>query len=418
MALKKHIATNEGGSLVGIVVRSAVAAGLVAVLYGTGSLSGMQAAWADAFERVFRPTPSSKVAVVAITDDDYDSRDLFGSTSPLDPAVLTRLFVRLAAHRPATVAIDIQLHPPAYEPAEREASRRELYATLERLSRSHDTRWILIDSEGSTTGNTAAQAAWQALHGPSTDGEGYVTWASAELKAEDGLVRTIALCTAPQPNVKPLPTVLGALIAVDAQLQCPSSANTPTRHQRIRFTGAFSQTAANAGSGLRLSAGAILTPAEAPLGDTILTGKTVLVGGAFRAGRDEHWTALGTMNGVELWAEGFDSWIRQDALYEPHWLGVFLLQTGIGIASGWLTLHLSTFWGQAVAILGMGLLTGLFTWISFGAGFIVASSLPSFFAAQMHTQFGSLPTVVADHVSRAVDRRRRERRAKQRERQD
>ncbi len=130
-----------------------MASGLVTLLYGTGSLSGMQAAWADAFERLFRPAASARVAVVAITDADYASGDLFGGISPLDPRVLKRLLERLAAHRPAAVVVDILLQPPPYESPERQTSRRELYAALEKLA--HDGTHSL--DTGRTRGHAAAE---------------------------------------------------------------------------------------------------------------------------------------------------------------------------------------------------------------------------------------------------------------------
>ncbi len=185
-------------------------------------------------------------------------------------------------------------------------------------------------------------------------------------------------------------------------------------------TPARSRTPPNAGAGRVFSAGEILAPANPPDkdADTILTHRVVVVGGAFSAGSDKHWTPVGTLNGVEVWAEAFDSWRRQDALYEPPWPLVFLLQAAIGVASGWLTLRLTTFWGYATAILGMGALTLLFAWLSFGGGFIVASSLPSFFAAQMNVQFGSLPGLLADWVQGRVERRRRAARRKRHERRE
>jgi len=413
--VSKRVTPDEGRSLLGIVVRSAVASGLVTLLYGTGSLSGLQAAWADAFERIFRPTASSRLAVVAITDADYASGDLFGGTSPLDPGVLQRLLERVAAHRPAAVAVDILLQPPLYESPQRQVSRRELYAALDMLARTGSTRWILIEPEDAPppSNDALTAAAWDQLRRLPTPGAVQLTWASAKLTAEDGLVRHIALCTQPHGDVAPIPTVLGALInAADQSVRCAPRANTPSLVQRIRYTGAFSHSARNASAGRIFSAGDILAPANPPHDDTILTGRVVVVGGTFSAGSDKHWTPVGTLNGAELWAEAFDSWSRQDALYEPPWPLIFLLQTAIGVASGWLTLHLTRFWGYAAAILGMGALAVLFAWLSFGAGFIVASSLPSFFAAQLNVQFGSLPGLLADYAQRRVERRRREARAK------
>lgn len=419
--MSKRVATDGGASLLGIVVRSAVASGLVTLLYGTGSLSGIQATWADAFERIFRPTASPRVAVVAITDADYASGDLFGGISPLDPGALKRLLERLAAHRPAAVAVDILLQPPPYESRERQASRRELYATLEKLAHDKGTRWILVEPEDAQppSNDTLTAAAWDQLRHLPTQDAGQLTWASAQLTAEDGLVRHIALCTQLRGDAAPIPTVLGALINVaDQSVHCTPRPNPPSVVQRIRYTGAFSLGARNARAGRIFSAGDILAPANPPHDDTILTGRVIIVGGTFSAGSDKHWTPVGTLYGAEVWAEAFDSWWRQDALYEPPWPLVFLLQTAIGVASGWLTLRLTMFWGYAAAILGMGALTVLFAWISFGGGFIVASSLPSFFAAQMNVQFGSLPGLLADWVQGRVERRRRATRIKRRERRD
>src|SRR5262249_46960265 len=160
------------------------------------------------------------------------------------------------------------------------------------------------------------QAAWEKLQRLPKQGGVQLTWASAQLTAEDGLVRHIPLCAQPQGDVAPMPTVLGALISADSGVQCPPKPKAQSPIQRIRYTGAFSPLAQNVGGGRVISVGEILAPASGPRSDTILTGRVVVVGGTFSSGSDRHWTPAGTMSGAEVWAEAFDSWWRKDALYE------------------------------------------------------------------------------------------------------
>ena len=408
-ATSSRASTSGRDTVLDVVVRSVIGAGLVSLLYGAGYLSTIQLGWDDAMIRAFPAHPSTHVALVAITEEDFRRRDLFAATNPLDPHTLARLFDRLAAHAPAAVAVDILLDPPAYESPERRKSRVELYAGLRRIATSKPTQWVLIDPEvgGNVSDNPEVDAAWRDLR---TVGSQLprLHWAATTLKAETGLIRRVPLCSINDSGSTARPSLLGALAAtVGPSPPCRVAQANSLAGQRLRFTGGFTANAANSASGRFFSAGELLGAPEPPLGGTILSGKLVIVGGTFAASRDTHRTPIGALYGAQIWAEAADSWWRRDAGYEPASPMVFLLQAAIGIVTGLLTLRFSTVLGHALVIAVFAVLAVLFSVLSFGLGFAVVSALPAFFAAQLNVRIASLPTLVAEYVQGRVSRRRR-----------
>jgi CHASE2 domain-containing sensor protein len=399
----------ERNGFLGITVRAALAAGLVTLLFQTGSMSGLQESWADAISRVFRAVPSGQVLLVGITDADYNRTDLFAGLSPLDPAVLLRLFQRLAQHRPAVVAVDIGLQPPPYELPERRESRRQLYRGLSRLAESGATHWVLVETPPTDLqdGDSATLELWRSLHELTTRTPSGLTFASPQIRAESGVIRHVRRCWSETAPAQPAVSLFGAVIgALDSGDRC--TAGEPGADLHIRYTGGFASRKPGAtGAGRVLTTGDLLQPAAGPRGDTVLTGKAVIVGGLYSGGMDTYWTPLGTLFGAEIWAEAVDTWRRGDALHEPSWPVIFILQAAIGMLSGWLSVRLGRVRGHVAAMLLFATLTVVFTWLSSGVGFVVVSALPAFLAAQLNVHVTDLPNLIADRAQGMVERRRK-----------
>jgi len=392
-------------SLIGVFVRSSVAAAAVTTLYAAGYLGGLQRSWTDAWGRAFQPRPSSHVALVAISEDDYQAPGLFGGTSPLNPATLQRLFERLAQHRPAVVVVDILLQPSPHEPADRDKQRRELYATLSKVVVGAPTRWVLAAPSGEVeTDDARVLAAWKELQVVGGDQPDRLTFAVAQLDAEGGVVRRIARCVDSGPAGMQMATLFGAALA-EGRSACANAAHRVA--ERIRYTGSYSNSGGATGLGHRFTVSELLDPPSPPQGATILTGKTVVVGGTYHSSGDTHWTPIGTLYGAEVWAEGLDTAFRQDALDEIGWPVMLVLQTLVGFATGWLALRFQKTVGQVIAVVAFVAVTALCTTLSFGLGFVMISALPAFFATQVNSSIDALPNLLGELAQKRIEKRRR-----------
>jgi CHASE2 domain-containing sensor protein len=78
----------------------------------SGVLHKLETTVSDAEMRLNRPPIDSAVAIVNIGDEDY--RNLFESTSPLDPARLQGLIVDIAKGEPSVIGIDIDTSSPRF----------------------------------------------------------------------------------------------------------------------------------------------------------------------------------------------------------------------------------------------------------------------------------------------------------------
>lgn len=369
--------------LLRMTATAALVTGLVMALHNAGYFESVEARWIDAMGQIFKPPPSEGVVVIAITDADFERSDLFASTSPLNPGTLKRLVERVAEHRPALVAIDIELQPVPSESEERAKDRRLLYSTLSDLFRKSSTRWVLVQPESwEVTAAGQTQTTWEDLQN-AFGRSALVRWVSARMPVERGLIRRIPLWISGQDPASKKLTILGAVAeanpAAIGRFLAASQAQQPPL---IRYTGGFTL-GKHSVTKHAISASAVLEPA-APQGDSILTGKTIIIGGTHRAGRDYHWTPLGEMAAVEIWAEAVDSWFRDDAPREPWGPVAFLTETAVGVAGGWMMQRFGPIFGCVLIVAALGPLTLLLSWLAFGARYLFINFLPSFFAVQLH----------------------------------
>ncbi|MBI4515691.1 MAG: CHASE2 domain-containing protein [Deltaproteobacteria bacterium] len=363
---------------------------LVTVLHGVGYFESLEAKWLDAMGMIFRPSPSAQVVAVAVTDADFARPDLFGSISPLHPDTLRRLVERLAQHRPAVVALDILLQPVPHESADRAAARQRLYQSLASLAAHESTQWVLIEPDRAEVNlpgiDAEVQAAWEVLRSADQATPPRVWWASPTMHVEEGSIRRMPLAVVGNGAHAATPTLLGAV--VEARAAAPAHAP-QGQHESvlIRYTGAFALDASAPITAHAISAGDLLAPAGGPRDATLLTGKTVIVGGTHEAGRDYHWTPIGRIAAVQIWAEAVDAWLRHDAPREPpRWLA-FVLETAVGVGGGWLMLRFSPLVGYILTVVALAPLTLLLSSLAFGAGVMFINFLPSFFAVRLHQRF-------------------------------
>jgi CHASE2 domain-containing sensor protein len=365
---------------------SAAVAAFVTALHHTGYFDALEARWVDAMGRLFQPNPSGQVVFVAITDDDFSRADLFASTSPLHPATLNRLIERIASHRPALVAVDLQLQPAPHESGDRLTGRLQLYETLLHLARQEAPEWVLVQPEpwqlDARGVDPQVQMAWERLLNVGTGAEGRPHWASAEMRAERGLIRHMALDLGGRGSGEAIPTILGAIVKTrpGATRAPPNPSRDEHKALLIRYSGGFLLDRASLTA---VPAGALLD-APAPTGQTVLHGKIVILGGTHRASRDFFWTPFGEMPAAAIWAEAADTWVRGDEPGALPWPLAFFIETLIGLGGGLLMLRFHPILGYGLAVLVLAPVTLFFSWLSFAIGFVFVNCLPSFFAVQLH----------------------------------
>ena len=72
----------------------------------SGALKGFESAGLDTFLRFHSRKMSDRVVIVEITDQDYESQDLFQGKSPLKRELLTDLISNIQRYDPAVIAMD------------------------------------------------------------------------------------------------------------------------------------------------------------------------------------------------------------------------------------------------------------------------------------------------------------------------
>ncbi len=379
-------------------------------------LEGVEMRWLDFLAYLDRPAFREPVTVVGITEEDFHSPQLFRGIAPLDPAVLSRILERVAAHRPRAVLVDIQIHPAPWETPERVSGRMQLYATLHRIAHEAHVPVILArdpDAEPELKDLPDSLArAWAALV---NDHE--IHWSDPLLWTSEGVVRSASRWTMLDGHVSERPSLLGSTIqALDLKPREEPAWYIEEEHPhepwQIRFSGHFIEDT-TAVSPTRLSAGVLLSSSFVPGQRNLLTDRIALVGGLYPEGRDTHLTPVGEMAGVYVWAEAIASWIRHDALREPpEWIAL-LLECIVGVLTGLLLLRYGPGFGLLWSLLAIVPLTIVFSMLTFGDRVLFLNFLPSFFAVYVHYQV-ELHLVIRELRHHALDQTREVKRLRRR----
>jgi CHASE2 domain-containing sensor protein len=225
------------------------------------------------------PRESTEVAVVMITEDDY--RALFNSTSPLDRSQLEELLQAIAAGDPKLIAVDLITEDLRFRgmgggiavPIVWARDREDCRTVTPRPVRCGDSDpWRLLDFAG----QESADSKW-GLVVLRTDPDGIIRRYTLHVKVRDTLYPTFPNAIAAsmrgrvgEPN--------GQEYLVDQRPLPPNST---------------------------FEASQVL---EASLGESFgergfLKDRVVLLGGGYRAARDQYLTPLGERHGVEILAQ-------------------------------------------------------------------------------------------------------------------
>jgi CHASE2 domain-containing sensor protein len=266
-----------------------------------------EAAARDAQARLLSPRESDRIVVVEIDETDYDS--LFGARSPLAPDVVQAIIDAVLASGPRAIGVDLETSHESYEamvlPSDgppivwaREVEPCELLETSSHDSASchHGMLAPRPFLGGHEEGHRFGLATLPFDHG-------------GTIRRYQRVVETTG---------GPMPTFAWALREVSGG-EPAGAADTGLRGITFR-----------PGEPLRVPARTVLSwAADSIAGATsgILHDRIVLVGGTYRAARDEYHTPLGAMPGVDILAQVLETELEGGGTPTPSTLRLLLVQS-------------------------------------------------------------------------------------------
>lgn len=303
-------------------------------LENAGWLRGFETAALDTWVRLKATSQVNEVIIVGITNEDYQDKSLFANTSPLKPEKLGALVDAVAKGEPSVIGVDIDTSDPGFSKM--------------RAPDSPPVVWAVeapANAEGKNDG-------LMALGGSVSVGDDRVGIAALPIDS-DGVVRSFRrVFDTAHGRVQSFPravvtqyTKRGEGVGENHQ----SAADEHDTHDLVlNFTGD------RYGYG-RLTARQVLelSDSEAWSSSGPLKHKIVLIGGLYRAARDEYATPLGVMAGVELMAQSIASELRGGGIRHANELLMLLLEIVGGV--GLVLLHRSVSLGRAMLLSLVGI---------------------------------------------------------------
>ncbi|MEO8561315.1 MAG: CHASE2 domain-containing protein [bacterium] len=297
---------------------------LSVVTFRTEEFYGLEAAARDIQARLRAPDESSGIVLVTITERDY--QELFGARSPLDAAMLGKVLSAIGAGQPRAIGVDLD-------------TSHETFATLRALATPVPIVWardaVPCDEEEPDTRNADSSDVPPGEHATRAACRGVISPLRVLGGAGAGVASGIVVSTLDlngtirhyrrylRTNEGLLPSFAEAVrraSGVSAARNDDRSAEDSTRSRFIAFRPRH-------GMGWRLSATDALSLASGAgfRGESgLLHDKIVVVGGTYRAARDEHHTPLGVLTGVDIQAQTIDTELRGggDVLPSLWWVGL------------------------------------------------------------------------------------------------
>lgn len=288
----------------------------------------------DAEARSNAALPSSEIVLVTITDADYDT--LFGGRSPLRVEVLDRVIRVIANGKPRVIGVDLETADTSF---------RRLRSLADEFARTRAPRIVWAQD---VAGCPAA----------ASDGEGADE--SSPHECAEGAMKLLDILGMSDAALQARNDTAGNAIESGLAVTQLDEHGTVRRYQksltiggrrRLSFTTAIGQasgTPTGDDSDLepryirfhrgpstewRLSVKQLLNLAGRPgVLDRIVGGKIVLLGGTYRAARDEHHTPIGMMAGLDVHAQTIDTERDPRGNLSPSWLRLATLRFVFGLA--------------------------------------------------------------------------------------
>jgi CHASE2 domain-containing sensor protein len=275
----------------------------------SGVLHKLETTVSDAEMRLNRPPIDSAVAIVNIGDEDY--RNLFESTSPLDPARLQRLIAEISKGEPSVIGVDIDTSSPRF------ATQLKLENWTPRIVWERELRKIPENVSGHESLETLPILGGRKDIDPARNSTGLPLLID---DAEDKVTRRYRRVIVTQDGI--LPSFPWAI--TEAYLQDKPADLAKLQESSddllIRYSGNR-----EGSHRLRLSATKLEElsknwPAASPI-----LGKIVLLGGSY-LGQDRHDTPIGQLPGLEVMANVIETELSGGGYKAPSRAVLFLLE--------------------------------------------------------------------------------------------
>lgn len=337
----------------------------VMLLENAGAFTGFESIVLDTFVRIKSSKPSGDVAIVEITDEDY--RQYFGSTSPLQPAQLASLISSAAQGKPRVIGVDVDTSTQAWcDPAIRlptaprdppivwaEVPGGELKADgSDALRRVTSGIWTIVTGEREATpkftaapvvGGRLCDAQCVGIPLFPLDRDGVVRRERNEFEVTPlpaSCPKAVIKCT-PGGSQGDRDQMLSLAHAIVAQVR--PGHREPPAEQILNFArDRYNFRTIPAHEILSYSQQAdgswpIAKPAWLTQG--LLKDSVLLIGGTYRAAREEYLTPVGPTFGVFLVAQTVEAHLHPGGVQEARWFWKKLVDFLSAILIVWLYFH-------------------------------------------------------------------------------
>lgn len=330
---------------------------LMLTLHDSVLLWPVRNATLDAFLVLRQPRPASAVLLVDITDEDYET--IFHGRSPLAVEALEKLIAATARGRPRLIVVDIDTSAPDFAGLDLPPGGPPVvWAREARPPEKKGGRFEPLPVLG---GRTPAPSSGIAMLPLDSDGviRRYQRW----FETADGPLPSL-----PWKAVQVLQETGRGLQTVDEE------------HGRLvlNFLGDRSTIP-------RVPARDVLELAQGegwPTGP--LQGRVVVVGGTYRAGRDERVTPRGPMAGLELMAMALESELRDDFIRPANHVLMTLIEVLAGVLLVVIYHYLPLGRALALSLFAVPGLSLLASFLAFSTLAYWADAVPVFAAAMIH----------------------------------
>jgi CHASE2 domain-containing sensor protein len=328
-------------------------------------------AFLDSFARVKPPSVPKGIYIVEITDEDY--KNLFHSTSPLDPTTVLKLIMAVKRSGAAVIGVDLDAR-------DWDINSDDLPKEYKDELTDPSIVWAAVPNEIPENPDTGLDVDCPPVAKFGSQQIGLVLLP----EDSDGVVRrhqrdfgrvTLQNCSDVEKNSPAHSHHLGSFdMVVESKCQlldscwknlCDSCKKPPisiaervAHYSRTTLPEEYINFSAGRSSFQKMPVACVfLSPCEDPDGKKnpelnkssappvevreltvaqreLLKGSIVLIGGAYKAGRDEYWTPLGKMQGIELFANGIQAAAAGDYIVSDDWWPIYTLAILIDLMLG------------------------------------------------------------------------------------
>jgi len=358
-----------------------------------GLLPEIETTVRDAQMRLNRPRPSD-VVLVRITDGDYDS--LFKSRSPLNPQLVAALVNTVARGNPVVIGVDLD-------------TSDQIFDGLANLIRAKPRIVWARDALAGSDGILESQPILGGNDREATSGMVIVP------EDEDGLVRTyqrVYQIREGDRAVKQRSLPWAMVVESGHRTRDFPASDGPLE---IRLAREDRQVRA---SHVEVTAGQLLSPdcsqasdCKAGMDDgalqSLFAGKIVLIGGTYRAARDEHATPVGMLNGMDVIAQVVDTEMYGGGLPRKStgvMLAVLVFENVVLVVIGCFLKPERHFFNWLLVCFAASMLGALLcSWIIFGSYLGMIFFLPVFCAVLLLELYAEAQAVRSQLVERLFD---------------